>query len=200
MTQNQEKCSSILDFWFENRADPPESARKKWFMKSDDFDKKIKELFYQDIISALESEPSSWTESAEIALAGVILLDQFTRNVFRDSPEAFSGDTIALLICKNIIRQNKDLELNPFERVFLYVPFMHSENLEDQKTCVKLFEKLINSVDESIKDRFTANLDYAEQHLEVIEKFGRFPHRNAILERLNTEEEIEYLNQPGSGF
>ena len=175
----------ILSFWFE------ETNPSQWFQKSDEFDREISDRFLTDHNLGREGVYDGWKDGAKGCLALCILLDQFPRNMFRGSPQAFQTDEKALLIAKHAIAKGYDELLTPTQKRFVYLPYEHSENLNDQKTCVKLFEK--------IKDDDPQGYDYAVRHLKVIEQFGRFPHRNKALGRESTEEEIEYLEN-GGGF
>ena len=175
----------ILSFWFE------EISPSQWFHKSEEFDRKISERFLADYNLAREGVYDGWQDEAKGCLALCILLDQFPRNMFRNSAKAFQTDQKSLLIAKHAVAKAYDKLLNATERRFIYLPYEHSENLNDQKTCVSLFE--------DIKDEDPQGYDYAIRHLKVIEEFGRFPHRNDVLGRENTDEEIEYLKN-GGGF
>ena len=155
-------------------------------------DAHIRERFESLVLSAANGELDAWKSTAEGRLALVILLDQFPRNMFRDSKKSFATDEKALLIVKEAIHKGFDQILSPVKRRFIYIPFMHSENIAEQKRCVELFE--------SMTDDDPLSHDYALKHLDVIEKFGRFPHRNKILGRESSEEELKYLDLPGAGF
>lgn len=176
----------IIHFWFE------ESQPQQWFQKNDSYDREIKERFSVAYDMAREGLCDHWTVEAEGSLAFCILLDQFPRNMFRGSPKAFETDAMALDVAKAAIEKGFDKVLPVIKRRFLYLPFEHSESIEDQKRCVALFEQ--------IKEEDPLAYDYAVRHLEVIEKYGRFPHRNKILGRQNTPEEEEYLADPDAGF
>ncbi len=178
--------ADILSFWFE------ETAPAQWFQKSDDFDDLTRTRFEGDYDLAVKGIFDSWQESADGALALCILLDQFPRNMFRGSPQSFATDAKALGIAKYAIGKSLDALLPVIQRRFLYLPFEHSESMADQDTSVALFAK--------IKDQDPMGYDYAVRHQEVIRRFGRFPHRNAVLERASTEDERLYLETPGSGF
>lgn len=187
-------ASEVLSFWFGE----PGSAdylrpRALWFTKSDATDRLIAERFGPVIERALAGEHDDWAATPRGALALVIVLDQFTRNVFRGTPRAFAGDPRALAIATRLVDTSRDLALAPVERWFVYMPLEHSERLLDQYESVRLFERLA-------ADGLDAPLDWARRHFEVVRRFGRFPHRNAILSRESTSEEIEFLKQPGSGF
>lgn len=178
----------ILNFWFEESKD-------KWFLKSPEFDNQIREEFlpiYNDIKAGKKSD---WEKEPKSLLAMIIVLDQFSRNMFRGKPESFALDHTALILAKKARLQGFDQKLSAMEKIFLYLPFEHSENLEDQEDSVKLFTTLQN------EGKFAAmTIDYAIQHYKIIKRFGRFPHRNQILGRKSTPEEIEFLKEEGSSF
>ena len=176
----------VLKFWFE------ETQPQQWFQKSDSFDREITERFSVTYDMAKKNLCADWTKDADGALALCLVLDQFPRNMFRDSRKAFETDEKALLISKDALHRGYDMLLTPVKRKFLYMPFMHSENLDEQNRCVALFAQM--QEDEPL------SYDYALRHQEVIEKFGRFPHRNEVLGRESSEEESEYLKLPGAGF
>ena len=176
----------ILHFWF------VESKPSQWFQKNDTYDNQIRDRFMVTYNMARDGLCDGWNTEADGCLALCLVLDQFPRNMFRGQPESFATDAKALLVAKYAIAKGLDQLLPAERRRFVYLPFEHSENLTDQKRCVALFE--------TIKDKDPLGLDYALRHRAVIEKFGRFPHRNAILGRENTPEEEEYLAQPDAGF
>lgn len=136
-------------------------------------------------------------DDAPSRLAEILLLDQFTRNIFRDTPRAFAGDAQALALANDLMNNGLDLTLPPFMRWFAYLPFEHSESLADQEHAVALFTRLRTDTQDGA---FDAALDYAIRHRDVVARFGRFPHRNAILGRASTAEELSFLSQPGSSF
>lgn len=136
----------------------------------------------------------AWQAASRSGLALVILLDQFPRNMFRGTPQAFATDALAREVATHLIQADCDRQLLPIERAFVYMPFMHSETLADQQSSVELFQQLAQ------EREYLSFVTYAIQHLEVIERFGRFPHRNAILSRPSTPEETAFLTQPGSSF
>lgn len=176
---------SVLDFWF-NETEP-----RQWFEKNDTFDQIIRDRFGGVYDMAAKGLCASWQDSADGALALCIILDQFPRNMFRDDPQAFATDGQAVLISKQAIKKGLDQVLTPTKRRFIYLPFEHSENLQDQIRSVELFA--------TMKYDDPLGYDYAVRHKDVIERFGRFPHRNAVLGRASTEEEKEYLAADG-GF
>lgn len=180
----EEKIGEILDFWF--------SQPQKWWLKERDFDLTIRNRFEADLVQAVHGRYDPWKKTARGTLALIILLDQFSRNMYRDSPKAFSQDGLALEACKAGMKKGLDTKLSDQERAFFYMPLMHSENLEDQKESLKRFASLGEAQSEGNK--------YALLHYRIIERFGRYPHRNKILGRPSTPEEIEFLKQPGSSF
>ncbi|CCO45290.1 conserved hypothetical protein [Vibrio nigripulchritudo SOn1] len=174
----------VIDFWFS------ELTPKDWFAGGEELDKLIKSRFGDLQAQAVQCELSDWRESTQGRLAEVIVLDQFSRNIHRGTPAAFASDPLALALAQETIRLGLDKELTQIERTFLYMPFMHSESLKVHEHAVELFKE--NGVEN--------NLDYEYKHKVIIERFGRYPHRNEILGRVSTEEEIEFLKQPGSSF
>ncbi|EOQ60877.1 hypothetical protein F935_03214 [Acinetobacter calcoaceticus ANC 3811] len=174
----------ILNFWFS-----PEH-RSLWFAKSDDFDKKIRENFSNVHRQATQAELWSWRKTAEGRLAEIIVLDQFSRNIYRDQPESFAYDSLALALAQETISLQLDAQLNPEQRSFLYMPFMHSESKLIHEFALKLFQRLGNEI----------NLNFEKKHKVIIDRFGRYPHRNTILGRVSTPEETEFLLEPNSSF
>ncbi|WP_104399996.1 DUF924 family protein [Vibrio penaeicida] len=174
----------VLDFWFE------ELSPKDWFTGGEELDSLICERFGSVHAMAAQSELSEWRSSAQGRLAEVIVLDQFSRNIHRGTPNAFACDSLALALAQETIQQDLDKLLSQTERTFLYMPFMHSESLKIHEKAVELFKE--NGVENT--------LEYEYKHKVIIERFGRYPHRNEILNRVSTEEEIEFLTQPGSSF
>ncbi|MGF1473917.1 MAG: DUF924 family protein [Rubrobacteraceae bacterium] len=185
----------ILDFWFGREGEEGYGEfREAWFEKDAEFDRRIRENFLEDYERAARGEYDGWREDPERCLALVILLDQFPRNLFRGDTRTHATDAKALDVSRGAIEEGLDLELPPFQRHFLYMPFMHSEKVEDQRRSVALFEGLAAEVDGPDVT------EYAEGHRDIVERFGRFPHRNEILDRPSTAEEVEFLEQPGSSF
>ncbi|NJO94531.1 MAG: DUF924 domain-containing protein [Hydrococcus sp. RM1_1_31] len=185
----------ILNFWF-GKPDNPNYGKphKKWFIKNKDFDEEVRSQFLEVYQQAALGELDIWQKSSFSCLALIIVLDQFPRNMFRDMPKAYATDEKALILAKYAVENRFDRELLPVQRWFIYCPFEHSEHLENQQKAVELFSSLKNDPDSKNA------INYAYQHLKVIERFGRFPHRNKILNRQNTPEEEEFLKQPGSSF
>ena len=174
----------ILNFWFK------ECKPEQWFKKNEDFDKTIENRFSSAIENAIAGKLDSWEESETGCLALIILLDQFTRNVFRDTPRAFAGDERALALSKLCFNKDYLTNLDIHRRQFMLMPMMHSENLAVQDVALPLFKKYASEKD----------YEYAEKHRDIIARFGRFPHRNVILGRKSSNEELEFLKQPGSSF
>jgi len=174
----------VLSFWFE------EIDSSLWWKKDDSFDGLIKDRFLSVHQQAVQCELFEWRVSPEGRLAEVIVLDQFSRNLFRESPQAFAADSLALALAQETISLGCDAELSPIERSFLYMPFMHSESMQIHEVAVGLFEK----------NGIQSNLEFEHKHRDIIVRFGRYPHRNALLKRASTAEEMEFLKQPGSSF
>ena len=173
---------AVLTFWFGPDAEP------YWFRRNPGFDDAIREGFLGTYRAARDGQLLTWEALPRGVLALVIVLDQFPRNLFRGTPEAFATDAMALRIASDAVDRGFDAALEPREQGFLYMPFMHSENLAEQRRAVALFRAA----------GLTKNLPHAEQHHEIIERFGRFPHRNAVLGRDTTVEEQRYLDSPGA--
>ncbi len=187
---------AVLDFWFQPANHPGHgSYRPEWFRKDDAFDAAIRERFGPDVEAALGGTPGEGPDDA--LLARILLLDQFTRNVYRDTPRAFAGDAQARTLAGTLVTAGRDKNLTPWQRWFAYLPFEHGESLLDQERSVALFAALRREMQ---NEAFDSACDYALRHREVIARFGRFPHRNKILGRESTASEIEFLKQPGSSF
>lgn len=195
----------VLSYWFgedisyDQAPSIVDRIQNVWFAGRDDVDNEIRKRFADDIAGVTE-ETLSQLSSSRDKLAVIILLDQFSRNIFRESSEAFAKDHMALKLAKELIRSNEDVELEPIQRVFVYLALEHAENVEDQSLSVKKYEELLEEVDEGLKSIYESFLEYAIRHKVIIDRFGRFPHRNEILGRESTKEEIEFLKQPGSSF
>lgn len=189
---------SVLTFWFGEPGSPESSysqRRRLWFLKSEETDETIRQEFMPLYVQAATGELDSWDTDAESCLALLLILDQFPRHMFRDMPRAFATDAKALAIAKYAVNRGMDEALSPVQRLFMYLPIEHSENLEDQHRSVALIETIKN-LDADLEDAY----DYALRHRDVIQRFGRFPHRNDVLGRESTPEELEFLQQPGSRF
>ncbi len=183
----------VLEFWFggeERRG----KARAKWYNKDEKFDAELREQFAGLHARAARREIEAWRASPETMLALVLLLDQFSRNLHRGDPRAFAQDAHALECAREAIARGDDLAMLPVERQFLYMPFEHSEDPADQDLAVEKMRSL------EAFEQTRGLTRWAERHRDVIRRFGRFPHRNDILGRASTPEEIEFLKQPGSSF
>ena len=190
------QAQDVLDFWFLPPDNPDYGqARVEWFRKDDGFDAQIRARFGALIDVAIEGGLRAWDATPHGALARLIVLDQLTRNVYRGTPRAFAGDAQALALAVALTQAAQDQLLPPMLRAFAYLPFEHAEDLAMQARAVELFQLLSQA-----QPGFEGMLDYAERHQEVIARFGRFPHRNAILGRASTPQEVEFLRQPGSSF
>lgn len=182
----------VLEFWF---SEGPDAFRKAWFAKDEAFDGEIRRRFGALLDPAREGALDGWADTAEGALALLLVLDQFPRNLHRGTPLAFASDAKARAIARRaVLARRQDLFLTPTQRVFLYLPFEHSEAMADQDLSVALFEGL--------RDHPASGevIAYAWKHWLVIRRFGRFPHRNAALGRDSTPAELAYLALPGAGF
>ena len=187
---------AVLDFWFLPPDHPGHGQyRPEWFRKDEAFDAAISKRFSAEVEAALCSAYAGGPD--EQLLARILLLDQFTRNIHRNTPHAFAGDAQALALAKMLVAAGRDKNLSPWQRWFAYLPFEHSESLLSQERSVALFAGLRREMQD---EAFDNAYDYALRHREVITRFGRFPHRNAILGRVSTADEIDFLQQPGSSF
>jgi len=184
-------AASILDFWF---GPVGGTARDVWFKKDATFDAEIRTRFGDAITVALAGSFGEWCATADGALARVLLLDQFTRNAYRDTPLAFAGDSRALATAQDAVARELDRALDTYGRWFLYLPFEHAEDHEVQRQSLELLGALSRETGDP------GPLEWAQKHADVIARFGRYPHRNAILGRRSTPEEVAFLAQPGSGF
>ncbi|MFC5460118.1 DUF924 family protein [Massilia niabensis] len=190
-------AQDVLDFWFLPRAHAGYGkARPEWFRKDAAFDAEIAARFGALIAQALAGGLREWDlQGPEGTLARILVLDQFTRNAYRGKPEAFAGDLLALSAAQAVVDSGADRQLEPQQRAFAYMPFEHAEDARMQERAVELFGRLALE-----HEGFTETLDYAHRHRGVIARFGRFPHRNPILGRASTADELHYLGQPGTGF
>ncbi|MBK8738180.1 MAG: DUF924 domain-containing protein [Betaproteobacteria bacterium] len=185
----------ILDFWYLPPGDPRHhKSRPEWFRKDAAFDLLIRQRFGAQIEQALVGGFLVWDSEPRGALARIILLDQFTRNAFRDTPRAFAGDPLALAAALALVGTGSDRRLTPVERWFVYLPLEHAEDMAMQERSVALFLAL------AAEPEMEGIVEYAVRHRDIIARFGRFPHRNRILGRASTPEEEEFLKLPGSGF
>ena len=181
----------VLDFWFGVPAGAP---RKAWFVKDPVFDESIRARYLELHNAAAGGSLAEWKEQPRSALALIVVTDQFPRNLFRGSPRAFETDPLALETAKQVVDKGWDQAMLPIERLFVYLPFEHSESLAEQERSLELYEPLKAFPQTADPE------DYPKRHWVIVKRFGRFPHRNAALGRESTAEEIVFLKQPGSGF
>jgi uncharacterized protein (DUF924 family) len=190
-------AQEVLDFWFGAPGSATDGQkRREWFVKNEAFDADIRQRFGDTIAQAIAGGLRDWDEQGpQGVLARILVLDQFTRNAYRNTPRAFAGDALALLAARELADSGAHLQLAPQQRAFAYMPFEHAEDAFMQERAVELFTQLAAD-----HPGFEEELDYAQRHRGVIARFGRYPHRNAILGRASTLEEAEFLRQPGSRF
>jgi uncharacterized protein (DUF924 family) len=194
MSDLDPRARDVLDYWFGAPGSPEHGhERELWFTKRAATDDEIRGRFGALIEAALHGDLETWRATPRGTLALIVLLDQFTRNVFRDTPRAFAGDAQALAMASALVERGDDRQLSLHERAFAYLPFEHAESMPLQDQAVALFTRLAD-------DGYPGPLPWAIRHREVIERFGRFPHRNEILGRASTPEEAAFLQQPGSRF
>ncbi|MCZ8255789.1 MAG: DUF924 domain-containing protein [Polaromonas sp.] len=188
--------AEVLDFWLGDGVRqewPTQDLNKRWFGGGAELDADITERFGRDVEAAVAGGLQDWEQPALHRLALVILLDQFTRNVFRSQGKAFAGDTRAQQLVLEALASGADLTLPWAGRLFMYMPLMHAESLALQDECVARFTRLQADAPASLKQRFQSNIDFAHQHRDIIVRFGRFPYRNAALGRIDTAEEADFL-------
>lgn len=181
---NIDVAHQLLDFWF------VETGPKQWFRKDSGFDRSLTERFGCLHDKACRCELYPWRRSSEGALAEILLLDQFSRHIYRDQPGAFAQDPLALILAQYLVDRGGDQDLPPEQRAFVYMPYMHSESSVIHRETLRLFDQ----------PGLERNLHYERRHWAIIERFGRYPHRNEVLGRESTREEEEFLRQPGSSF
>jgi uncharacterized protein (DUF924 family) len=198
-----ENPDSIRDFWFGSNPDDVIVAQqhsKLWWSKNPDTDQEIRNRFESHVQKTADHALAAWTESPRGLLALVLLTDQFTRNMYRHTPKAFQFDAMAQDWCQTGLARGMDQLLRPIERVFFYLPLEHSESLAHQEQSVRLYTRLYQEVPVEQMDTFRRFLMFALRHRRIIERFGRFPHRNEVLGRPSTPEEALFLQEPGSSF
>jgi uncharacterized protein (DUF924 family) len=201
--RNVETPESILEYWLGSNADDATVAAERsnlWWSRNAAVDDEIRQRFEPLVLKAASGELTAWASKPKGLLPLILLTDQFPRNIYRDSARAFAFDAKALVWCRDGIKSDFDLKLRPIERVFFYLPLEHAEALEYQEQAVKLFRQLAESVTGDHGTLFEEYLDFAVRHRDIIARFGRFPHRNKILGRESTAEELEFLSERGSSF
>jgi uncharacterized protein (DUF924 family) len=196
-------AQDLLDVWFEDVLTHPErmsEVSRRWFAKNPAFDALLQERFAPTLEAAAQELPADWLATQEGHFALILLLDQLSRNLFRGTPAAFAQDPQALALARQAVAEGWHENLHPLQRVFCYLPYEHSEDPADQAEALRLFAALTAAVPEADRPTFAFYEDYARKHADVIERFGRFPHRNAILGRESTPAEQAYLHEPRAGF
>jgi uncharacterized protein (DUF924 family) len=197
------RIEAILSFWFkEQELSAPQIDRRMdvWFGEDPVFDREIEQAFSGDVERACEGKLDHWATEPHGRLALIILIDQFRRNIYRNSAEAFSKDRLALKLCVEGAMEKKDKSLTPIQRVFFYMPLQHAESAKVQAKAVELYNRLAESVSPTYQETFLTVAQFAELHKDIIDQFGRFPHRNKLLGRENTSEEDEYLASDSPDF
>ncbi|MDA0368254.1 MAG: DUF924 domain-containing protein [Proteobacteria bacterium] len=185
----------VLEFWFSDRDESGEAIfRKAWFEKDPAFDRSIRERFEAPYRQAAARPLDDWRAKPRSALALTLILDQFSRNMFRDDPAMYAADDYAVEIARGAIERRQHDDFPLIQKWFFFMPLMHSEKLADQETCLSLFQALSDG------DDVTRGREAAQQHRDIVARFGRFPHRNKILDRITTAEEAAFLLEPNSSF
>jgi len=193
---DQIRVDAILSFWFkEQELSAPQIDQRMeiWFSEDPVFDLEIQKEFADDVAKASKGELDHWGKDSRGRLALIILIDQFRRNIHRGTAEAFSKDQLALKLCVQGAMEKKDKGLTPIQKVFFYMPLQHIESRKVQAKSVELFRRLAETVSPTLRETFMTVTQFAELHKDIIDQFGRFPHRNQLLNRENTPEEDEYL-------
>jgi len=194
------EIGQVIEFWFGSDLNDPSLAKRQsplWWQKNPQTDALIRKNFADGLQGLINGDYDHWLESPKGRLAAIIVADQFSRNMYRDTARAFCQDELALSWCLDGMALKHDIKLPFICRVFFYMPLEHAESREMQELSVKQFTELAELEN---SDTFMGFVDFAERHRQVIQQFGRYPHRNSILERDNTAAEQAYLDQPGSGF
>jgi uncharacterized protein (DUF924 family) len=197
------RIERILTFWFKEHeltAPQIDGRMDTWFGEDPVFDREIEKQFSGDVDAASGGAIDYWAHQPRGRLALIILLDQFRRNIYRGTAEAFAKDNVALKLCVEGAMQKKDKGLTPIQRVFFYMPLQHAESRKVQKKSVEIFQRLAKAVSPTYRETFETVAQFAELHHDIVEQFGRFPHRNKVLGRKNTPEEEEYLAGDGPSF
>ncbi len=194
--EDLQRIEAILSFWFrEQELSAPQIDRRMdtWFSEDPVFDHEIEKEFANDVEAASAGQLNHWAAEPHGRLALIILIDQFRRNIHRNSADAFSKDRLALKLCVEGAMEGKDKGLTPIQRVFFYMPLQHAESRKVQAKSVELYDRLAEAVSPTYRETFLTVAQFAELHKDIIDRFGRFPHRNELLKRENTAEEAEYL-------
>lgn len=200
---DQVRIDAILSFWFKEHAlSAPQIDRRMdiWFSEDPVFDLEIEKEFADDVAKACKGGLDHWGTTSHGRLALIILIDQFRRNIHRNTAQAFSKDQLALKLCVQGAMEKKDVGLTPIEKVFFYMPLQHAESKKVQAKSVELYRRLAETVSPTLRETFLTVTQFAELHKDIIDQFGRFPHRNKLLDRENTREEDEYLEGDSPDF
>ena len=200
---DQVRIDKILAFWFmeqELSAPQIDGRMDTWFGEDPVFDEEIAKEFAEEVEEASEGKLDHWAHKPEGRLALILLLDQFRRNIYRNSPEAFSRDAAALKLCVEGAMEKKDKGLSPIHRAFFYMPLQHAESRKVQAKSRQIYQRLADAVSPTYKETFETMAQFADLHADIVERFGRFPHRNKVLGRENSREEAEYLAGESPGF
>ncbi|MCH8158555.1 MAG: DUF924 domain-containing protein [Proteobacteria bacterium] len=200
---DQARIDAILLFWFkEQELSGPQIDRRMdiWFGTDPVLDHEIEKEFGDDVTAACEGRLDHWAADPHGRLALILLIDQFRRNIYRNSAEAFSMDKLALKLCVEGAMEKKDIGLTPLQRIFFYMPLQHAESRKVQEKSVKLYNRLAEAVSPTYRETLLTVAQFAELHRDIIDQFGRFPHRNKLLNRDNTPEEDEYLTTDSPDF
>jgi uncharacterized protein (DUF924 family) len=201
--EDQARITAILSFWFrEQELSAPQIDRRMdiWFGGDPVFDHEVEKEFSDDVEAACSGSLDHWATDPHGRLALIILIDQFRRNIHRNTAEAFSKDRLALKLCVEGAMEKKDKGLTPIERVFFYMPLQHAESRKVQAKSVELYTRLAEAVSLTYRETFLTVAQFAELHRDIVDQFGRFPHRNALLNREDTAEEAEYLATDAPDF
>jgi uncharacterized protein (DUF924 family) len=200
---DQIRIDAILSFWFmeqELSAPQIDGRMDTWFGEDPVFDEEVAKEFTEDVDRASEGKLDHWAHESRGRLALILLLDQFRRNIFRNTPEAFEKDKAALKLCVEGAMEKKDKGLPPIHKVFFYMPLQHAESRKVQAKSREIYQRLVEAVSPTYRETFETIAQFAELHADIVERFGRFPHRNRLLERENSPEENEYLAGDSPGF
>lgn len=198
-----ETPDSVLEFWFGTETDDKLIAKSQgplWWRKKPEVDRMIEDRFGATLQLAADGGLADWLQHPQGRLALILVTDQFPRNMYRDTPQAFEYDHLARQWCRAGLADGSHLRLRPVQRMFFYLPLEHSEFLEDQRQSLHLYTQLVDSLPPDRRGDFAGYLDFARRHYDIVARFGRFPHRNRILERESSEAELAFLTERGSSF
>ena len=201
--EDQARIDSILSFWFKEQeltAPQIDHRMDMWFSEDPVFDHEIEKEFADDVSAACEGNLDHWAAESRGRMALIILIDQFRRNIYRNSAKAFSKDKLALKLCVEGAMAKIDRGLTPIQRVFFYMPLQHAESRKVQAKSVELYNRLAELVSPTYRETFLTVVQFAELHKDIVDQFGRFPHRNELIGRENTAEEAEYLSGDSPDF